>query len=569
MNIKTSFFLTLCLLLVWPAPGAQADKTTIEIYQKAVVENPDDASAHYNLGLAYRQLGQYSKAIRELKEVLRLVPDHAKAKIALGKTYVLLGRGGKKYQRLKPEKAVVKYKKIVTKNPKDAKAQRLLGDAYRELGKCHQAIEAYKKALRIDAEDAETYLYLGICYYKVNWFPEAVAELKQALALNINGSAHIYLGLIYRATEADPKPVKEGLRIYVKGDYAEDEKRAVLKNPNDPNTRHTLANSYLILGWYPKAIEQYQAVLRLDPNRAAVHYSLGIAYKKLAQYQKAIEEFEYALKAYPKDAWANYNLGRSYAALDMYQDAISSFEKALAVKPKDPNVHISLGLAYKRYAMRIHPNIPNDNIELGKIFLDLRRYPEAVTEFQTALQFDPKNSDTHYQLALAYRGAQHEGGAQTSNRSKRLSQAQGHNTPVTEARNKEKAILEFHKALRLDPDAALTHTQLGKTYLSMNRNSEAIAEFREVIRIKPNDAASYFTLGHVYKVLDRYREAIQLLRKAIKLDPKFSDAYFSLGEIYRVTGRPTQSNAAFEAAYSALREKQRSSVIVGEFEILR
>ncbi|MFQ5673156.1 MAG: tetratricopeptide repeat protein [Nitrospinales bacterium] len=570
MKMKTSVFSILCLLLVLPTLSSQANDTTIETYQKAVIENPDDASAHYKLGLAYQQLGQYPEAIRELQEVLRLAPDHAKAKIALGKTYVLLGRGEEKYpRRFRPEEAVVKYKKIVTENPNDAEAHRLLGNAYLELGKYYQAIEAYKKALRINPEDAETYLYLGIGYYKIDWFAEAIAELQQALSLNINGSAHIYLGLIYRAMDADPKPVKEGLRISVKGDYAEDEKRAVLKNPNDPDAHHTLGNSYLVLGWYPKAIKQYQEVLRLDPNKDVVHYRLGIVYKKLAQYQKAIKEFEYALKAHPKDAWANYNIGQSYAALDRHQDAISAFEKALAIKPKDPNIHISLGLAYKRYAMRVHPDIPDDNIALGKIFLDLRRYSEAVTEFETALQFDPKNSDTHYQLALAYRGAQHEGGSQTSNRSKRLSQAQGYDKPVKEARNKEKALLEFHKSLRLAPDTALTHTQLGKTYLSMNRDSEAIEEFKEVIRIKPNDANSYFTLGHAYKVLNRYREAIKFLRKAIKLDPKFSDAHFSLGEIYRVTGQPDQSNAAFEAAYSALREKERSSVIVGEFEIIR
>ena len=175
MKIKTSFFLILCLLPVWPAANSQANGTTMETYRKAVTERP-----------------------------------------------------------------------------KDAEAQRLRGDSYRELGKYRQAIKTYQEILRIHPEDTATYLRVGIAYFKLKSYPEAIAELQQCLRLDPqNGSAHVYLGMAYNVRGGAHDPVKEGLRTPGNGDYIEDDKRAVRENPNDPNSHYILGNSYVALGWYP------------------------------------------------------------------------------------------------------------------------------------------------------------------------------------------------------------------------------------------------------------------------------------------------------------------------------
>jgi tetratricopeptide (TPR) repeat protein len=48
-------------------------------------------------------------------------------------------------------------------------------------------------------------------------------------------------------------------------------------------------------GQFKRAVEEYQAVLRLDPTLAEAHADLGLAYHSLGDYALAVAEFEKAL----------------------------------------------------------------------------------------------------------------------------------------------------------------------------------------------------------------------------------------------------------------------------------
>ena len=61
-------------------------------YQEAIASNkeairikPDEAKAHYNLGLAYLKLDQYQEAIASYKEAIRIKPNHVKTHNTLEK----------------------------------------------------------------------------------------------------------------------------------------------------------------------------------------------------------------------------------------------------------------------------------------------------------------------------------------------------------------------------------------------------------------------------------------------------------------------------------------------------
>jgi len=56
----------------------------INIMKEEVRINPDDASAHNNLGLAYSILGKYEEAIKSYKQAIRIDPDDARAHNHLG-----------------------------------------------------------------------------------------------------------------------------------------------------------------------------------------------------------------------------------------------------------------------------------------------------------------------------------------------------------------------------------------------------------------------------------------------------------------------------------------------------
>ena len=57
------------------------------------------------------------------------------------------------------------------------------------------------------------------------------------------------------------------------------------------------------------------------------------------------------------------------------------------------------------------------------------------------------------------------------------------------------AIVEYRKALRINPDFTDAHNNLGLA-LEKNKNLDAaIVEFREALRVEPDDAVVHFNLG--------------------------------------------------------------------------
>ena len=74
------------------APTAQVVSYAgaIEDAKEEVRKNPDDAMAHFKLGVAYGESGKYEEAIESHKQAIRIDPDDATAHYGLGVTYIIL-----------------------------------------------------------------------------------------------------------------------------------------------------------------------------------------------------------------------------------------------------------------------------------------------------------------------------------------------------------------------------------------------------------------------------------------------------------------------------------------------
>jgi tetratricopeptide (TPR) repeat protein len=141
----------------------------------------------------------------------------------------------------------------------------------------------------------------------------------------------------------------------------------------------------------------------------------------------------------------------------------------------------------------------------------------------------------------------------------------------------DEAIAAYRQAIRLRPDYADAHTNLGIALVKQQEKpSEAVVVLREAIRLKPGDASAHFALGtalhqlmsrgeHGQRKLD---EVIREYREAVRLYPGSADASFALGKLLSRLGRFDEAITAYqdatrakyvpEVVYYALGEAERA-----------
>ena len=98
-------------------------------------------------------------------------------------------------------------------------------------------------------------------------------------------------------------------------------------------------------------------------------------------------------------------------------------------------------------------------INLGNLFMDSGRYPEAIDAYEQALGLDPKNVDVRVDMGTCYR----------------------------RMRRVDRAAEEFRKAISLNPLHPYAHRNLGVVLaFDLNDKKQAIKEFEEYIKLYPN-----------------------------------------------------------------------------------
>ncbi len=102
------------------APTAQVASYAgeLEDAKEDVRNNPDDAWAHNNLGVAYYNLEMYEEAIKSYKQAIEINPDYAVVHGGLGDAY---------YKSGKHEEAIESFRQVISIDPVIAVAHYNLG----------------------------------------------------------------------------------------------------------------------------------------------------------------------------------------------------------------------------------------------------------------------------------------------------------------------------------------------------------------------------------------------------------------------------------------------------------
>jgi tetratricopeptide (TPR) repeat protein len=112
---------------------------------------------------------------------------------------------------------------------------------------------------------------------------------------------------------------------------------------------------------------------------------------------------------------------------------------------------------------------------------------------------------------------------------------------------RDSAVAEFHRVLKLDPEFHAAMNYLGYTFAEAGMNlEEALALVTRAVALDPDNGAYVDSLGWTYFRLGRNDQARGVLERAARLDPEDATLQEHLGDVYVALGQTERARQAYQ-----------------------
>lgn len=211
-----------------------------------------------------------------------------------------------------------------------------------------------------------------------------------------------------------------------------------------------------------------------DKERAGsdIHYDLGVQALNNGNMQEAYGEFQESLRLNEENAFAHQALAQVlHLAFQRHPDAIRHYERAL----------------------ELDPQLTEAKVNLGNVYLDMKRYDDAAKLYEEAL------GDMRYRTPFIAQG----------------------NLGMAEYRrgNVDKAVDHLRSAVTLNPQFCLGYRNLGTIFEDTGKTEQACAEFSRYRESCPDAVEAYFREGVCLAKMGKVDEARERLAECASRAP--------------------------------------------------
>ena len=282
------------------------------LFKDLLRKNPKSAPCWHILGLIEQQRGHDRKALELLDRAIALDPNDAAAHSNRGNLLAAMGQ---------PEAALASFDRALALRPDLAQVLCNRGNILHSLGRHAEALASYNAAIAADPGLAQVYNNQGNTLAALGRAEDAVASFTQAIARNpqyaeaLYNRANILLAL-RRAAEA--------LRDY---------DRALTLQPELPEALCNRGNALQALRRFQDAVASYDRALAIRADYTDALNSRGNALKALGRNDDALASYARAFAARPADPEALSNRGHLFQEIADPDAALAEYGRALAIDP--------------------------------------------------------------------------------------------------------------------------------------------------------------------------------------------------------------------------------------------
>lgn len=167
----------------------------VELFTKAIEENPDEAIGYINFGNLLASMNENDRAERFFQKAITLDEHAATAYYSLANLY---------YNAERFEEAAKLYEKAISNGIEGADAYFMLGKSFEKEGHTKLSLPYLQRAYELDSSDIQIALSYSIALASMEMFEQAEPVLKEILTLDAeNADAHYNLGVLYAVSTSD------------------------------------------------------------------------------------------------------------------------------------------------------------------------------------------------------------------------------------------------------------------------------------------------------------------------------------------------------------------------------
>jgi superkiller protein 3 len=192
----------------------------------------------------------------------------------------------------------------------------------------------------------------------------------------------------------------------------------VQNHPKNPRARFVLVTFLQENYALQKAFDEAAALTALTPTDPKAWWLQGVIALQLSDYAQAEAALQRAVALAPKDWKAQLALGNALASQKKFEEALPSLEAAARLAPNEVQPASALGRALLKRArtpadmeaaqavllkaVALDPSAASAQLALGKTYVAQRRWPLAKGALEQSARTDPRNPQTHFELARVY-----------------------------------------------------------------------------------------------------------------------------------------------------------------------
>ena len=420
---------------------------------------------------------------------------------------------------------------------------------------------AFDTAIKL-APTARAHYGLALAYVGLKQNDSAKTEIAATLAATPNHSGALFLRAAIEIAARDEKGALADLATIIEGpgkalasteEYANalalrggiqasrgrgGEARAsfeaaIQSDPNNVNALYGLGHVYFDDGRYTEALTRLDTALSKAPSDERVIALDALTKVKLERLKEAKDQITAARVVAPKSMRLAYTLGIVEMALGNRAGA----EKALAesidlVQPSDGTDGVMAYVAFASFlaaadrAKEADAKLDDmklklpDSVEmqraLGGYDAEQGRFDSAVVHFRNAIELDPQDLSTRFQLAITLR----------------------------RMRRMDESAIEFDKVLAADKDYPGLARERGLLYEQSGEVEKALEQFKNALAKAPDDADLTLRVGAAYVAIGRPDDALPMLKKVLDKRPQSAEANHYLGRALLSKGGASMQDAA-------------------------